>query len=281
MQTIEALLTRALGPGDDEHTLTLEPAFQGLPDVAHGGAVLAVVDAVAERRGPRRVTGLYRRRVPLDQPLALRVRRAEDAVVCRLLDTARTTLVEGRVEAAAAGGGALAAPAGEGWPLPISSGCFACGVDNPVGLRARLAFDDARVWVTWRPLDGFRARGGTLAPVALCALVDEVAFWLGALATGEAGMTTRIDLVLAGDVPFDTAVTAAGARADVRPRADDPRYLETRVVAADAAGAVVAAADVTFVAIRGAARKLTSRMLDLNPPEVLRRVFPARGIGTA
>ena len=275
MQTIDALLRRALRPSDDELTLTLDPAFQGLPDMAHGGTVLALFDAVADRRGARRVAGLYRRRVPVDAPLALRVRRAGATVTCELLDTADTTLVEGGVEPAAAEGAAIAPPSGDGWPLPVSVGCFACGVDNPLGLRARLAFDDAHVWVTWRPTDRFRAADGTLASVALSALVDEVAFWLGALATGEAGMTTRIDVALADDVPFGTAVTAVGARAEVRPRAGDPRYLETRVSAADEAGRLLAAARITFVAVRGAARKLAPRMADVNPTDVVRRVFPA------
>ena len=275
MHTIDALLRRALAPRDEELTLTLDPVFQGLPDMAHGGAVLALFDAVAARPGARRIAGLYRRRVPVDEPLALRVRRAEPTVTCHLLDTAGSTLVEGSVEPSAAPGAAVAPPAGGGWPLPVSSGCFACGVDNPLGLRARPVFDDGHVWVPWAPPDHFRAADGTLAPVALAALVDEVAFWLGALATGEAGMTTRIDVALAGDVPFGTAVTAVGAREGVKRRADDPRYLDTRVTATDEAGRVLAAASITFVAIRGAARKLATRMLHVNAPDVMRRVFPA------
>jgi hypothetical protein len=38
---------------------------------------------------------------------------------------------------------------------------------------------------------------------------------------------------------------------------------------------LVASAAITFVAIRGAARRLVAGMLAVNTPEQLRRVFPA------
>ena len=74
--------------------------------------------------------------------------------------------------------------------LPVSAGCFACGVDNPLGLAARLTADATR----WADVDAaarLPPADGALAPVALTTLLDETAFWLGALATGEAGMTTE------------------------------------------------------------------------------------------
>jgi len=60
----------------------------------------------------------------------------------------------------------------------------------------------------------------------------------------------------------------------VRPRGDDPRYRETDVVAL-ADGAVVATARITFVVVRGAARRLVAGMLAMNDPACVRRVFPA------
>jgi len=41
--------------------------------------------------------------------------------------------------------------------------------------------------VTWQPRAPFRRADGSLAPAALTTLLDEAAFWLGALATGESG----------------------------------------------------------------------------------------------
>ena len=161
----------------------------------------------------------------------------------------------------------------ERYPLPISRTCFACGTDNELGLHAQLAFDADTVRGTWQPRSPFRRADGTLAPAALTTLLDEAAFWLGALATGESGMTTELRVALHRSVPFEAPVTVSGARAAVRLRDDDARYQETAIVAR-AGGQVVATARITFVAVRGAARRLVSGMLAINDPESVRRVFP-------
>jgi hypothetical protein len=88
-------------------------------------------------------------------------------------------------------------------------------------------------------------------------------------------MTTDLRVALGAPVPFGTPITVEGLRANVRPRSDDPRYWDTAVVARDANGRVVAAARITFVAVRGAARKLVRGLLSMNPPDLLRRIFPA------
>jgi acyl-coenzyme A thioesterase PaaI-like protein len=158
--------------------------------------------------------------------------------------------------------------------LPISRACFACGTDNELGLGARLEFDAEAVRATWQPRAPFRRADGTLAPAALTTLLDEAAFWLGALATGESGMTTELRVTLHASAPSDAPVTVSGARAVVRPRQDDPRYQETEI-AARAGGRLVATARITFVVVRGAARRLVSGMLAINDPACVRRVFPA------
>ncbi len=127
---------------------------------------------------------------------------------------------------------------------------------------------------TWQPRAPFRRADGSLAPAALTTLMDEAAFWLGALATGESGMTTELRVSLHRSAPFAAPVTVTGARASVRPRDGDPRYQETEI-AAFAGGRVVATASITFVVVRGAARRLISGMLAINDPECVRRVFPA------
>src|SRR5499427_6686844 len=242
MITIDTTLRRALEVSGRDLILTLDPALQGLPETAHGGSVLAVFDALAEAAAPREVSGTYHRRVPLGVPLAPQQAR-EGAPASRL-------------------------------PLPVSRTCFACGTDNDLGLRARLGFDDDTVGATWEPRPPFRRADGTLAPAALTTLLDEAAFWLGALATGESGMTTELRVSLHHPAPFEAPVTVSGARAGVRPRPDDARYQDTEIVAR-AGGQVVATARITFVAVRGAARRLVSGMLAINDPESVRRVFPA------
>jgi len=330
MTTIGALLGRSLDDRGGDLFLTLDPAFQGLPDTAHGGSVLAAFDALAGLRGPRAVAGVYRKRVPLGVPLALARTREAGAHAFALRDPDGSVLVDGRVAATAAdAGGHADEPAGgrareestetrsrrgecgprapgwspaaqgqrtpaawstatppahagppalpesDGHPLPISRACFACGSDNPLGLRVRLAFDDRTVWGAWAPREPFRDADGALAPAALTTLLDETAFWLGALATGESGMTTDLRVTLHRPVPFGTAIRVSGSRAAVRPHADDRRYWDTAVAAHDAAGARVASARITFVAVRGAARRLVRGMLAINDADVVRRVFPA------
>jgi acyl-coenzyme A thioesterase PaaI-like protein len=274
MPTTDALLRAAISGGSDDLTLTLEPAFQGLPDTAHGGTLLAVFDAVAELSGPRELVGHYRRRVPLAVPLGLALTRSDHAVACRVLDATAGVLVEGHVQAAPAADAGGAPAAGE-LPLPVSRTCFACGVDNPAGLRARLGFDARSVGGVWKPDARFVAADGGLAPVALTTLLDEAAFWLGALATGESGMTTELRVTLHGDASGVESVRIGGDRAAVRPRADDGRYWDTRVDAWDERGRLLAHAAITFVAVRGAARRLVNGLLSMNPTDVVGRVFPS------
>lgn len=271
------LLRRALEGGGEDRVLTLDPAFQGLPEAAHGGSVLAAFDAVSGRHGPRDLHGHYLKRVPLGVPLRLRIREASGACELELSQDA-SVLVTGRV--AGAGGteahapGSGPAPPADAPALPVSRACFACGIDNPLGLGVQLRADDVAVGGTWTPRPGFGLADGTLAAVAVTTLLDETAFWLGALATGESGMTTQLRVRVYGAARADGAITVAGARGSARPQAD-ARYWDTEVVARDGDSRLVASAAITFVAIRGAARRLVTGMLALNAPDLVRRVFPA------
>jgi hypothetical protein len=208
-------------------------------------------------------------------PLRLRREPATGGARLQLFER-DVLLVDGAL--APAGSGALATatpPAAEAPALPISRTCFACGTDNALGLALRLRADDGAVGGVWLPPAHLRLPDGTLTPVALTTLLDEAAFWLGALATGESGMTTELRVTLHGSARADRPLRVAGARTSVRPRAGDARYWDTEVSAHDAAGRPVASAAITFVAVRGAARRLVGGLLAINPPDVLRRVFPA------
>src|SRR5262245_6008250 len=287
MTTTDDLLRRGLEGRPPRMCLVLDRTFQGLPDTAHGGSVLAAVDAAVRWPGPRHLAGVYRRRVPIATSLRLTLEDGDETTRFELSDAA-TVLVDGTVArvnsgaaapaveepAAAADHTAASDAALTGHPLPISTTCFVCGTDNAAGLHARFAFDDATVAGHWPSREAFRGADGGLAPVALTSLLDEAAFWLGALATGESGMTTDLRIVLHRPVPLGSAITVAGARASVRPRAEDPRYQVTAVAARDQDGHLVATGAITFVAVRGAARRLVNGLLARNPPVVLKRVFP-------
>ncbi|PYO20017.1 MAG: hypothetical protein DMD88_13345 [Candidatus Rokuibacteriota bacterium] len=159
-------------------------------------------------------------------------------------------------------------------PLPVSRTCFACGVANKLGLHAQLEFDDAEVRGTWKPRAPFRTAGGALTTAALTTLCDETAFWIGALVTGESGMTTDLAVTLHRAVPFDAPLTVTGSRAAALPQADH-RYWDTEVVARTEDRTLVASARITFAVVRGAARRLVRGMLAMNDPAVVARVFPA------
>src|SRR5262249_58298127 len=62
--------------------------------------------------------------------------------------------------------------AADSHPVPISRSCFACGIDNGLGLRAQLRHDSAAVGETWRPTASHQV-AGSLAPVALTTLLDQ------------------------------------------------------------------------------------------------------------
>jgi len=273
MLTAEAL--RAAVEGDGEaRVLRLAPAFQGLPDTAHGGSVLAALDHAAGAAGSRRIEGHFLKRVPLDTPLPLRTRRSPTGADLELGDDT-AVLVRGRVRPATDDGGPDVEPPDPWAPaLPISRTCFACGTDNPLGLRAQLRADDVAVGGRWTPPPGFADGESALPTVALTTLLDEAAFWLGALASGEAGMTTELRVTVHAAARRDAPITVAGARTATRPRAD-ARYWDTALVARDADGRLIASATITFVAVRGTARRLINGLLAVNPPDLLRRVFPA------
>ena len=279
MTTIDATLRRALEVSGRDLILTLDPALQGLPETAHGGSVLAVFDALADASAPREVSGIYRRRVPLGMPLTLLRTHADSTETFVLSDPAGSVLVDGRVAPLAAGPPHPRPPDDDhddarAYPLPISRACFACGTDNELGLRVRLEFDADAVRGTWEPHASFRRDDGSLAPAALTTLLDETAFWLGVLATGESGMTTELRVTLHRPAPFAAPVIVTGARGAVHQRGDDARYWETDVVAR-ADREIVATARITYVAVRGAARRLVTGMLAMNDPACVRRVFPA------
>src|SRR5262252_3344462 len=122
MQTTASLLRAGLETHDRAFRLTLDPRFQGLPDTAHGGTVLAAFDMFADLAGSRDVTGVYRRRVPLAVPLTLVVTRGE--TVRYVLGTDAGILVEGSVAPSGASPMATTSPMAGGAPLPVSRTCF-------------------------------------------------------------------------------------------------------------------------------------------------------------
>jgi acyl-coenzyme A thioesterase PaaI-like protein len=280
MQTTASLLRAGVETHDGALRLTLDPRFQGLPDTAHGGSVLGALDVIAGLAGAREIRGVYRRRVPLGVPLSLTLTRVDAWTYALANETG--VVVEGEIARTATDAATPppppASPAGVGTPLPVSRSCFACGTDNVIGLGLRLAHDVETVHGRFVPDARFREADGPVSTVAITTLLVEAAFWLGALATGESGMTTDLRVTL--HRPAQAPLRVVGRHADVAPLPGDDRYSLTRLVATDDAGKLVASAAITFVAVRGAARRLVAGLLATNAVDVLHAVFP-RYVATA
>ena len=275
----------ALGP-DGRGRLAAGAALQSWPGIVHGGGVVALLDEAARRlgapAGARRVEGRLTASVPLETALALAGVRGEGRVDVSVLDrdqplaSAAVTAATGADDAADADGGGTGAWLGgpAGWTLPMSETCLACGADNPLGLRTALRFDDDGVWARVRPREGWRAGAalhGALAPVIL----DEVAWWLGALVMKEGGLTNRIALDwLDPAAPAVDEVVAVGRFEAVTPVDRKRTFWRARVALRAADGRRLAAASIVF---RGGAEYSTRQLAYFRArtdPALFRRMFP-------
>jgi hypothetical protein len=281
---IDTLLRRSLrATAQGGNRLILPRSFQGFPDLAHGGAVLAALDLTAspwvDRSIPRLIAARIQRSVPLETPLSL-------AAVPSGLDVALTLehegrlLVNGTISPAPpalhpAWNGQGGVTGASGFDLPTSRGCLACGVENTSGLQVVLRCNEQWVWSEYQPREGFRTDDGCLAAALFTVLLDETAWWLGALTSGEAGMTTEIRVTLERpDHPFGEPLVALGRR-DLVTRVDRKgHFWKTETGVFTAGGARLASAEIIFAASRVYSRSLIPTLLLTNSPESVRRIFP-------
>ena len=226
--------------------------LQSWPGIVHGGGLVAILDAAARTLGardePRVIEGRLTSSVPVATGLVLEgAARPEGALV--------TILQDGQTLASASVRPSLAAPATappapgprDGAALPMSEDCLACGARNPLGLQQALRFDGAGVWARLVPPGPWRLdAGGThaaLAPVIL----DEIAWWLGALVMREGGLTNRIQVAFhAATLPATGPLFAAGRFADVTPVDRKRTFWRTTCALFDEDGRVLAEAVIVF-----------------------------------
>jgi hypothetical protein len=217
----------------------------------HGGALVALMDAAARARGgpagPRAVHCRLTGAVPTDTALALDA-RADAAAAA--VEIAR----DGQPLASCAIAAGAAAPAvppwtggGAGAALPVTERCLACGRDNPLGLGAGLRFDADGVWARLEPPPAWRLADGRPDPAVAPVLLDEAAWWLGALTMREGGLTNRIALAwLHAALPAGAPLVAGGRFADVVPIDRRRAFWRVEVALADAAGTPLCTASVVF-----------------------------------
>ena len=283
-ETIGDVLAAAARLGPDGRGRFFAPArLQSWPGIVHGGGLVALLDAAARALGPddrpRRIEGRLTASVPIETPLDLEGHAERASATVTIVDRAQpltsATIDAAAVEEAPADPGWTAAGR-EGWPMPLSDQCLACGARNPLGLQLGLRFDDDGVWARFPPREPWRRPGDRLDPALPAVLLDELAWWLGALTAKEGGLTNRISLtLLRPDAPVPGPVTAVGRFADVTPVDRRRAFWRTRSALLGADGGLLATAVIVF---RAGPEYSTRQMSYLRPrtdPEVFARMFPS------
>jgi hypothetical protein len=287
-------------------------ALQGPPRIGHGGAVASILLELAGRPGgrtdvaapphARRLDVALARRTPLDAPLRAAAARAEDgAGAARIEAPDGALLAEATLRDLSApdAGAALEPPRADDlrrWEastalaseVPETAMCLVCGRRNPRGLRARLDYDDAFVWKRLDPPDHFYDAAGRLGDGLGLIALDEIGWWLGALAARECGVSTRLAVTLAGEPAARGApLLLIGSRADTAAGEARARRLRSRAWllagppgppgAPVASWRAVATAEVTFAASRAFTRSMVGGLFDPGDREAVRRIFPGAG----
>ena len=265
--------------GSGRGRLEAPKSLQSWPGVVHGGCLVALVDAAAVRLGrapgPRRVDGRLTSSVPTETALDLRAGRDGGTVSLTILQGGHT-LTSGTVADLTSAGSAPTWRGGSaGDSLPMSEGCLACGAQNPLGLQVALSFDEEGVWARLTPRAPWRAGGGRLHAALAPVLLDEVAWWLGALVMKQGGLTNRLAVTLhEPDAPFDGALIASGRFADVTPVDRKRTFWRTESTLSTSSGTLIATASIVF---RGGTDYSERQMAYFKPrtsPEIFRRMFP-------
>ncbi|MGH7318978.1 MAG: hypothetical protein ACRELA_05030 [Candidatus Rokuibacteriota bacterium] len=262
--------------------VTFRRDFQGFPGTVHGGAVGALFYRTTTPQPPVRLRMDLLRGVPTETPLILTTRSAGSVARLALLEGDRrladATLARD-VELPREPPAVLTAwrhpsraSCGE---IPGTTTCLACGSANALGLRIRFFFDDRFVWREYTPRDAYRAADGSLHPALAMIVLDELGWWLGALAQGECGVTTEVTITVFRALPFGPLL-ALGDRAAVR-AAEDPRgrFCRAEGLLVTAGGEVLATGEVRFAGSRAYTKRLARPFLETTDPETLFRLFPS------
>ena len=92
----------------------------------------------------------------------------------------------------------------------MSDDCLACGARNPLGLQQALRFDAEGVWARLVPRGPWRLDDGRVHAALAPVILDEVAWWLGALVMREGGLTNRIQVAFHAPDPAGDGLAPRG-----------------------------------------------------------------------
>jgi hypothetical protein len=260
--------------------VTVPAELHGFPGTAHGGAVAAVFHRLTLPRPPVALRVELLRGVPTAVPLGLHT--GSTGATARLaLHQGDRPLAEATLHREGLAPPNIASlratwathdqPLGE---VPGTTTCVACGSGNPLGLGARFLLNDRFLWRECVPPATYRTREGTHPAMALI-LLDELGWWLGALAQKECGVTTDVQLTLFDALPA-TPLLVLGDRAAVGAD-DDPRgrYSRTSGVLLGPDGTLLASAEIRFAGSRAYTRRLIEPFRATASVDELARWFPS------
>ena len=245
----------------------------------HGGCLVALVDAAAERLGrapgPRRIEGRLTSSVPVETALDLVGERSAEAISVSIRQGGHTLTSGGVLALDGAPPGSSWAGDGAGRSLPMSDDCLACGALNPLGLQVVLRFDETGVWTRLTPREPWRA-GERLHPALAPVLLDEVSWWLGALVMKDGGLTNRLTVSLhEAEMPLDEPLVAGGRFAEVTPIDKRRTFWRTESSLRTASGRLLATGSIVFRGGREYSERQIPFFRSRTTAEALRQMFPA------
>ena len=283
MDSIGAALTAAAEvPAEGHAPLHASPLLQSWPGIVHGGGMVALFDSVATRLGAasasRTIDARLTSSVPTGVALSLEGRRDDDGTIRMTVMEGEQTLASGAVgglDRNDVGIDAIWSGGDDGWPLPGTDHCLACGALNPLGLGARLRFDEHGVWARVEPGTRWLEDNGGPHPALGPVLLDEVAWWLGALAMREGGLTNRLHLTVSEPRGAPKTPFVAAGRFDRVTSVDRRRsFWRTETALASADGQVLATASIVFRGGPEYSDRQMNHFRRRTPPDVFRRMFP-------
>lgn len=255
--------------------------LQGFPGTVHGGAVAALFYRTTTPRPPVELRMQLLRGVPTETPL--RLTTGSSGTVARLAlfqdERALAEATLSREDTSAFD----PAPILVAWQanrrvegeIPGTATCLACGSANPLGLQTRFLFNDRLLWREYIPRPEYRAADGSLHPALATIMLDELGWWLGALAQGECGVTTEVVVTVFRALPF-APLLVLGDRMTVRGEDDSRgRYCRASGVLVTPGGQLLAKGDVRFAGSRAYTKRLLQPFLETTVPEELFRLFPS------
>jgi hypothetical protein len=278
--TIEDAFRRALAEAP-RGRVAFPRDFQGFPGTVHGGAVAGLFYRVTTPRPPARLVMGLAHGVPTETALTLETgsagARARLALVQGDRRLAEAELTREDVPPVDPAPTLAAWRTGHeaGTTLPGTATCLACGSDNPLGLGVRFRVNARFLWHHYTPRESYRAADGSVHAALVPIMLDELGWWLGALAQGECGVTTEIAVSVFRRLPF-APLLVVGDRAAVR-RDEDPRgrYARAEGFLLGEDGALLAHGAVRFAGSRAYTRRLLEPFLETTDAEILYGFFPS------